>query len=311
MPLVPALYAAGVAVIGDLRVEHLVFALYALVLAVIGPRTKQFLVDTSPIIAVAVGFDLVRYVRPYAVLPERVLNCELRAIDLALTPGASGASSVTFQERIAAAHTPALDLLFAVPYTIFIYLVFVTATYLYFRDRPRMRHYLLAFAVGNYISFFAWLLVPAAPPWYFHAHGCAIDTAVAANPAGLSRVDELFGMSYYASFYGRASAVFGAMPSMHCAYPLIGLLTAWRFVGARARLVHVLYTGLMSVAAMYLDHHWAVDVVAGWATALASVAISGAWLRYRSRAPSASRAAERAPSARAFERPSAATYSSE
>ena len=161
LPLVPALYAIAVTAIGDLRPEHVVFAVYALALAAIGPRSKQFLIDTSPIIAVAVGYDLVRYVRPYAVLPDRVFNCELRAIDLAITPSGSGR---TFQEMIAGAHTPALDLLFAVPYTIFIYLVFVTATYLYFRDRPRMRHYLLAFAVGNYISFFAWLLIPAAPP---------------------------------------------------------------------------------------------------------------------------------------------------
>jgi membrane-associated phospholipid phosphatase len=166
-----------------------------------------------------------------------------------------------------------------------------------------MRHYLLAFAVGNYISFFAWLLVPAAPPWYMHAHGCAIDTTVAANPAGLTRVDELLGISYFASFYGRASAVFGAMPSMHCAYPLIGLLTAWRSVGVRSRLVHVLYTVLMSVAAMYLDHHWAVDVLAGWLTALASVAISGLWLRFRARQPSGSLALARESSPRRFDRP--------
>jgi membrane-associated phospholipid phosphatase len=310
LPLVPAIYAAWVAAIGDLRIEHCLFALYAAVFGAIGPRTKRFLIDTSPIIAVAIGFDLVRYVRPLTVLPHRVLGCELRDLDLALSGAGSGR---TLQESIVAAHTPALDLLFAVPYTIFIYLVFVTATYLFFRDRARMRHYLLAFAVGNYISFVCWLLIPAAPPWYVHAHGCAIDLSVAANPAGLTRVDELLGIQYFAGFYGRASAVFGALPSMHCAYPLIGLLTAWRFVGIRARLVHVLYTVLMSAAAMYLDHHWAVDVLAGWLTAMVSVAIAGAWLRFGSRRPGEARVPVRQPASRRFEHPAAtpATYPSE
>jgi membrane-associated phospholipid phosphatase len=309
LPLVPALYAAGVAWIGDLRIEHCLFALYAAALGAIGPRTKRFLVDTSPIIAVAIGFDLVRYIRPLTVLPGRVLGCELRDLDLAVSGVGSGR---TLQESIAAAHAPALDLLFAVPYTIFIYLVFVTATYLFFRDRARMRHYLLAFAVGNYISFVCWLLVPAAPPWYVHAYGCGIDVSVAANPAGLTRVDELLGIQYYAGFYGRASAVFGAMPSMHCAYPLIGLLTAWRFVGGGARLVHVIYTVVMSAAAMYLDHHWAVDVIAGWLTAVASVVIAGVCLRFGSGRHDRARVPVREPAPRRFEHPASApaTYSS-
>jgi len=303
LPLIPAFYAVGVALIGDLRVEHVVFAVFAAGFGFIGPRGKLFLIDTSPIIAVAMGYDLVRYVRPYAVLPERVLGCELRQLDAAVLPVSNGR---TLQESLAAMHTPVLDLVAAVPYTIFIYLVFVYATVLFFKDRPRMRHYLLAFAVGNYISFVCWLLVPAAPPWYVHAHGCAIDTSVAANPAGLTRVDELLGMSYYASFYGRASAVFGALPSMHCAYPLIGLLSAWRVSKLPARLVHLVYVAIMSLAAMYLDHHWAVDVVAGWATALASVVIAGAWLKYRERVsePAKSHPRRSRPSSqRRFERP--------
>ena len=280
LPLVPALYSIPIAFAGDLRLEHWIFAAFAVVFGYTGPRAKQFLVDVSPIIAVALAYDVVRYVRPILVTPERVLGCELRTLDQAILPGGGGR---TGQEWLAAQHTPLLDLVFAVPYTIFLYLVFGYAIYLFFRDRPRMRHYLLAFAVGNFISFSCYLLVPAAPPWYVHAHGCLIDTGVAPNPAGLARVDQMFGISYYASFYGRAAAAFGAMPSMHCAYPLIGLLTAWRAAGPVARAVHLGYWLIMSLAAMYLDHHWAVDVLAGWATAAVAVAVTGAWLRFRAR----------------------------
>jgi membrane-associated phospholipid phosphatase len=61
---------------------------------------------------------------------------------------------------------------------------------------------------------------------------------------------------------------------MHCAYPLIGLLTAWRVARWNTRIVHVAYTLIMGFAAMYLDHHWLLDAIAGWATALIAVAAS-------------------------------------
>jgi len=278
VPLLPGAYALVLAAFDELRPEHVVFGVLCAGLGVVGPRAKRFLVDVSPYIAVAIGYDVVRYLRPLVVTPGRVLGCELREAELLLFRAGQGR---TLQDVFAAHHAAPFDLLFAVPYTIFVYVVLVYAAYLYFRDRPRMRHYLLAFAIGNYISFAFWLLLPAAPPWYLRMHGCAIDTSVAASPAALARVDALLGIDYFATFYGRASTVFGALPSMHCAYPLIGLLTAFRAAGPVARGVHVAYTLVMATAAVYLDHHWVIDVVAGWAVAVVSVALAGAWLRSR------------------------------
>ena len=116
-----------------------------------------------------------------------------------------------------------------------------------------------------------WLSVPAAPPWYLRAHGCAIDLSAAPSPAALARVDSLLGITYFHRFYSRASSVFGALPSMHCAFPLIGLLTAWRAAGWKTRPIHIVYTLVMAAAAVYLDHHWVIDVLAGWLVAVVSV----------------------------------------
>jgi inositol phosphorylceramide synthase catalytic subunit len=271
LPLVPALYALVMLGIGDLRWEHVAFGVVAALLGLLGPRSKQFFIDATPYMAVAIGYDLVRYVRPLFVTADRVLGCGLRDAELALFSAAPG---VTFQDLALRHHLPALDLLFAVPYTVFVYVAFIYAGYLFFADRRRMRHYLWAFAIGNYISFTTWLLLPAAPPWYLRAHGCAIDVAALPSPAGLARVDELLGIGYYAAFYSRASSVFGALPSMHCAYPLIGLLTAWRANGWRTRPIHIVYTLVMACGAVYLDHHWVIDVVAGWGTALVAVMLA-------------------------------------
>lgn len=271
LPLLPTLYAVVLFFTGELRPEHVAFGLLCPALAFATPRTKSFFVDISPYAIVAIGYDLVRYARPYFVTADRVLGCELRNAELSLF---RTGPNTTFQDFFARHHAPAFDLVFAIPYTIFVYLVLAYAAYLYFKDRTRMRVYLWAFAIGNFISFACWLVIPAAPPWYLRAHGCVIDATALPNAAGLARVDALLGIDYYATFYSRASSIFGALPSMHCAYPLIGLLSAWRAASWRTRPIHLLYTAVMATAAVYLDHHWVIDVLAGWAVAIVSVALS-------------------------------------
>src|SRR5690606_26160753 len=121
--------------------------------------SKRFFVDISPYVAVAVTYDMVRYARPIFVTPERVLGCNLRDAELLLF---RAGPNTTFQDFFARHNAPVFDLIFAVPYTIFAYLVIAYAAYLYFKDRTRMRVYLLAFAIGNGLSFLCWLLLPAA-----------------------------------------------------------------------------------------------------------------------------------------------------
>ncbi|HMJ10935.1 MAG TPA: phosphatase PAP2 family protein [Polyangiaceae bacterium] len=268
LPALPLLYAVVMLLIGDLRPEHAVIGLLCTIFAFATTRTKQFFVDVSPYLIVAFGYDLVRYARRVVLTPERVLGCELRDAELALFSVGPG---TTPQDWFASHHWPVVDLICAVPYTVFVYVAFIYAAYLYFADRPRMRRYLWSFAIANYISFTLWLIVPAAPPWYIRANGCAIDLSAAPSAAALLRVDQLFGIHYFETFYSRAASVFGAMPSMHCAYPLIGLLTAWRVATWRTRPVHVIYTLVMFAAAVYLDHHWILDALAGWAVALVAV----------------------------------------
>jgi inositol phosphorylceramide synthase catalytic subunit len=268
VPALPLAYAGIMWVLGDLRPEHVLIALLIGSLAYAHERSKRFVVEALPCIAVGYGYDLVRYARAAVLTPGRVLGCELRSLELTLFSVSPG---VTPQDWFSIHHSRIFDLILAVPYTIFVYLALMYAAYLYVTDRPRMRHYLWSFAIANYISFFFWLALPAAPPWYLRAHGCAIDLATAPNPAGLLRVDEYLGTSYFRDFYSRAASVFGALPSMHCAYPLIGLLTAFRAATVRTLPFHVLYTVAMFAASVYFDHHWIVDGVFGWAVAVVAV----------------------------------------
>ena len=271
-PLVPVLYVLIIAGIGDLRVEHVVLVLIVLGLSAFGPRARAFLSDITPYVLVALGYDLVRYARRVFVTAERVHGCQLREFELstlAVSPG------VTLQDWFQLHHAPFWDVVFAVPYTVFASLALIYSGYLYFVDRPRMRRYLWAFAIANFISFVIWMAFPAAPPWYLRAHGCQVSMADLPSAAGLLRVDQLFGIHYYQGLYSRAASVFGAMPSMHCAYPMLGLLTAWRSASWKTRPIHIVYAVTMFVGSNYLDHHWLWDGIAGVALAVASVWLSG------------------------------------
>src|SRR6476659_3430723 len=105
LPLLPTAYALVLAACGQARVEHAVLALVTLALAYTGPRSKRFLLEAWPVVAVGIGYDLVRYLRPIFVTPSRVLGCEMRDTELALF---SFSPDKTLQDLAAIYHRPAL-----------------------------------------------------------------------------------------------------------------------------------------------------------------------------------------------------------
>lgn len=278
LPLLPLGYTVLLFACGKARLDLLGISIGVALLGLWSVRTRRLLRELSPALVTALGYDAMRYLTPLLVSEQRVAACGLRRAELSLF---QVAPDVTLGEFISSHHNPALDLFFAVPYTVFVYIAAGTAIYLYWRDIAQMRRYVLAFAIANFLAFAFWLIIPAAPPWYVHAHGCAIDLGAHANPAGLSRVDALLNIHYFENFYGKAASVFGAMPSMHCAYPMLGLLVAFPTARPWARLLHVFYAGWMFVAALYLDHHWMLDALVGWAVAFAAVRLASLYLAHQ------------------------------
>jgi len=117
----------------------------------------------------------------------------------------------------------------------------------------------------GYITYYAW---PAAPPWYVAHHGFGPpDFSVRANPAGAAAFDDLLGAPIFHQMYGLSADVFGAVPSLHVAYPALAFLVAWQ-VG-RHRLVSGFYFAGMVFSAIYLNHHYVLDALWGVAYAAA------------------------------------------
>ena len=140
----------------------------------------------------------------------------------------------------------------------------VYAVYLFRRDYPALQRFTWSFLALNVAGFITYHLYPAAPPWYYHHYGCAVDLATHASEGpNLARVDAWLGIPYFAGMYGRSSDVFGAVPSLHVAYPLLLLIDGFRRHRWLGRVLLVWFYLSMCFAAVYLDHHWVFDIVLG------------------------------------------------
>lgn len=82
------------------------------------------------------------------------------------------------------------------------------------------------------------------------------------SPAGLARIDQLLGINVYSSSFTAAPLVFGAMPSLHAGIATIEALFLSQ-VFPRARWLFYAYTAWVWWATLYLQHHYAVDLIAG------------------------------------------------
>jgi hypothetical protein len=263
-PLPFLAWTAFCAVHGTLRAEHVALAVIVPLLAYAGPRSKRLFLGLLPIGLLGLVYDSMRYVKDVGLSPERIHTCDLQAFDARVFGVSAGGAKIAIPDYWHAhAHT-ALDVLCAIPYGTFIYVSLAVAIWLYLRDYDAFRRFGWTFLLLNLVGFVTYHVYPAAPPWYVEAHGCVADlSAHASEGPNLARVDAMLGFGYFHGFYGRSSDVFGAVPSLHVAYPLINLLFGWRHWRVLGRALASAFLVLMAFSAVYLSHHWVVDVVLG------------------------------------------------
>jgi len=264
--VVPA-WALVMAGCGRLRWDYLVAAVLFPAMAW-WKRTRDFLAAFIGFVGVGLAYDAMRFVRGHG--PAVVHTCDLRAWETSLFGIRIDGVRAPVQDWFFVHHSPLSDAFFAVPYGIYIFVAVGYAIRLYTEDPRACRRYSLGFLALNLLGFATYKLFPAAPPWYVHEHGCAVIAGASSfEGRALARVDLMLGAPYFHGLYGRAAEVFGAIPSLHVAYPVLILFEEWKRHGTRGRVAAFAYLAWMSMAAVYLDHHWLIDIVLGWTYAVA------------------------------------------
>jgi membrane-associated phospholipid phosphatase len=273
LPLLPVLpfwlWAAFWRSRHELRWEHVALAVAASTCAYGTRWTRRLYVELLPLGLTGVLYDAMKLVDKLGVAPGTVHACDVRERELAWFGVTSDHARMTLQEWFLIHSSPVLDVLSAVPYGTFLLFTLLYAVFLFSKDSVATRRFTWGFLVVNLAGFITYHLYPAAPPWYIHAHGCSIDTSVGPSEGPhLANVDRLIGTPYFASMYARSSDVFGAIPSLHAAYPLLMVLIGFPLQRVGGRLVLVGFYLWTCFAAIYLDHHWVIDVLSGSAYAL-------------------------------------------
>lgn len=283
-PILPwVVYAAYSLARGDFRADPLLVVVLVSALAYAGRRSKEIFLGLYPVGLVFILYDGMRPFQKVGLSESRVHACDLRGLESSLFGWNSEAGPQTLHDYFQAHHTSALDLFCAIPYATFILWCVAGGVYLYVKNRPAMQRFMWAFLLMNMAGFVTYHVLPAAPPWYIHAHGCTIDLATKASEGpALARVDALLGIHYFHGMYGKASSVFGALPSLHCAYPFLLVVSGWATFGWRLRVAVITYTLWMIFSAIYLDHHWLLDALLGLTYAtLSFFAVRYAFRRFR------------------------------
>ena len=268
VPLLCAAYLLVVAAVSAIGPEHVLFVALVLGFALWSDRSRRLAHIALPFLLWAAVYDSMRWYADYIRAPVIHVR-EPYAFDLRFFGIHTPRGMLTPNEWLQLHTAEPLDLFCGLAYTPFFFIgeSVVLALYLYAKGLPRFaERFTWVFVWTNFVGFSLYYIYPAAPPWYVAAHGFVADLSVHASPAGAIRFDQLLGLPIMQDFYSKSADVFGAIPSLHVAYPLLALIYGWRL--PRFRVVAVAYLLLICFSAVYLDHHYILDIIVGFADAL-------------------------------------------
>ncbi len=268
---------------GEIKFDHLLFGGAVLLLSHLGSRGRQALLFLLPFILTGIVYDSERYWGGFRGTPH-IAGPYLLEKGLFGIPSPDG--PLTPSEWLGLHLHPALDLIAGGAYLTFIGVFLIVALLLTRRiyggaagtpgvgaDWSAERRFWSAqsvvwcFLVVNLVGYATWYVFPAAPPWYVEAYG--LDTVLLDVPGSLGRAgrfDDLFGTSFFTRMYGYEANAFGAIPSLHISYPTLSVFFAFR-LGA-FRTLTLAFLAVMCFAAVYLNHHYVIDVLLGMAYGL-------------------------------------------
>ena len=260
-------YLLCVSLIMPVRKDHIILVIVYIGLILL--KKHEFTRDVIPLLMAWLSYDSLRGFVDHVVY--RVSGQWALDLDVLLLGWLFNGQSppIWFHEHGGILWVTAFTGIFYIGYIVFS--VFF-ALYLWFTRHRGERNYeyywqfVISFFIIALLGMTTFYLLPTAPPWYYEKCGftypCA-DYEGGPDTARLNDVDALLGVPVFASFYSLESNPFAAFPSLHVGYPVLAALLSRRKWGRKGEVVW-LFPLIVAFSAMYLNHHWFIDVVAGF-----------------------------------------------
>jgi inositol phosphorylceramide synthase catalytic subunit len=246
--------------------EQLILVIFFNALYFFKPVTRRWVLGFSVFIIYWIIFDYMKAFPNYAY--NNVHIGSLYNFEKGLFGISVAGSIVTPNEYFGLHHNTFLDILSGIFYLCWVPVPLIYAGVLFFKKRRLFFEFSLTFLLANLIGFIGYYTYPAAPPWYVSTYGFDFIAHTPGNTAALSRFDELLGIGVFAGLYSKSSNVFAAMPSLHAAYMLLVVFFSLRNGFSKFTLLFAVITIGIWFTAVYSNHHYIVDVLAGIITAI-------------------------------------------
>lgn len=244
------------------RPEQLFLVVLCNVLFFASLRTRSFVTAFSVFVVYWIIFDYMKAFPNYRFGPvhiESIYRAEKNIFGISTATG----SVITPNEYWQLHQHTWLDIITGIFYLCWIPVPLMFALYLYLKNRRQFYYFAFTFLLVNLLGFVVYYSYPAAPPWYVSKYGFVFNANTPGNTAGLARFDDLVHAGIFQSLYAKSSNVFAAMPSLHSAYPVIVLYYAFRNRLGYMKIVFATVMGGIWFAAVYTNHHYVLDVLAG------------------------------------------------
>ena len=252
-----------------LRPEHFVVGMLTLILFWGGQRFRRLRALLFPLLLTGMVYDSQRLYSDF--LRGNIHVSEPYQFDHFFFGIRSGSEILTPNEWWQRHTHPVLDFLCGFAYLIFIPEFFLVVFYFLFclgeKEAKLARQMSWGFFWLNILGYSTYYWYAAAPPWYAAEHGFGpADLSVQASLGGCIRFDQILGLPIFKTWYGHSADVFGAIPSLHVAYPFLALIYALR--AKRLRIWSLFFFLWVSFSAVYLNHHYILDILWGASYAL-------------------------------------------
>jgi len=271
-------YIAMIGILGGLGGQHVLLGLLGF-LDAYNEKTRLFLRTFLPFIVTGAVYDSLRYTL-HASTTGRVHVAGPYELDRAWF----GIGGRTLNEVFAIHHWAIADFIAGLAYLLYVGEFLALGMIEFFLGRAaNAAVFARCFFAVNMLGFITYFVYPAAPPWYVAAHGMGpAQMNIAPSPGAAQRFDALLGTHLFENAYSHSVEVFGAIPSLHMAYPVIAAVLAFRIRELRwARWPAAAYVPIMCFSAVYLQHHYVIDLLVGGAYALVVAFAVLAWERRR------------------------------
>lgn len=253
------------------RTDHLPFIAILITCYFLTESTHKFLICMLGLALSWILLDSLRAFPSYMyndVHIEEIYNAELNLFGISNTEGVK----ITPNQLMQSIANPVLDFITGFTYLMWTPVPFIFGLYLFFKNKNILIRFALCFLITNIIGVIIYYSYPAAPPWYVDIYGFDEHFDIPGSAAGLLSFDNITGTTIFHDIYSKSFNVFGAVPSLHSAYPIISAYYAKKQGLKFGTVLLVIFTIMTWFSAVYSIHHYVIDVVLGIFCAIFAIA---------------------------------------